>query len=371
LSEPLQQVDRTYVRWRGRKLSYFSGCDYFRLSTDARIHRALEDGLKRYGLNVAASRITTGDHVLYHRIESRAARFFGAEAALLVSTGYLTNLVVAQALSRQFSHALIDSAAHTSLQDAANLLDCPVVKFAHRSVCDLSAAVKRCGPRAKLIVLTDGLFARDGCVAPLRDYAKILPTDTLMLVDDAHGAGVLGAQGRGTLEHTVTSRARVIQTITLSKAFGAYGGVILCSERLRKLLIRRSSLFVGSTPLPLPLASAGLESFAILARSKSLRARLNAHTDYVRNALIESDISVPRNPGPIISIETHGAANTEKFKRVLLKFHIFPPFLHYPGAPSAGYFRFVISSEHAQQQLQNLIRALISSASLISPLALR
>src|SRR6185369_17986508 len=100
--EPLQQIDRTYVLWRGQRLSYFSGCDYFRLSSHANVIAAISAGLKRYGLNVAASRKTTGEHVLYKNLEKRLARFFCAEAAVLVSSGYVANLAVAQALTGQF-----------------------------------------------------------------------------------------------------------------------------------------------------------------------------------------------------------------------------------------------------------------------------
>src|SRR6516162_7197898 len=105
---PLQQLDRTYVRFKGRKLSYFSGCDYYRLASHPEVLEALRIGAERYGLNVAASRLTTGNHVLYLELEKALSRFFGAEDALLVSTGYATNLVVAQALAGNFSHALID-----------------------------------------------------------------------------------------------------------------------------------------------------------------------------------------------------------------------------------------------------------------------
>jgi len=116
--EPLQQTDRTYVRFRQRKLSYFSGCDYFRLASHPRVMAAMQAGVKKYGLNVAASRMTTGNHVLYRELEAQLADFFAAESALLVSCGYMTNLVVAQALTGHFSHALIDASAHPSLADA-------------------------------------------------------------------------------------------------------------------------------------------------------------------------------------------------------------------------------------------------------------
>src|SRR5215471_6917902 len=105
--EPLQQVDRTCVYCRGRKLSYFAGCDYFRLASHPEVLGAISAGLKRYGWNVAASRLTTGNHFLYQALEKQLAGFFEAETALLVPSGYVTNLAVAQTLRGQFSHVLI------------------------------------------------------------------------------------------------------------------------------------------------------------------------------------------------------------------------------------------------------------------------
>jgi 7-keto-8-aminopelargonate synthetase-like enzyme len=364
----LQQLDRTYVLWRGRKLSYFSGCDYFRVSAHPKVHQALKDGLSRFGLNVAASRLTTGNHVLYGRLEARLRSFFKVGSALLVSTGYVSNLAVAQALSGQFSHALIDEAAHPSLQDAAKLLECPVLEFAHGSVANLSSAIERCGPSAKLIVLTDGCFARDGSVPPLKAYKEKLPEDALLLVDDAHGAGVLGAHGRGSLEQTKTGRGRVIQTVTLSKGFGTYGGVILSSKAIRQRILDHSRLFIGSTPLPLPLANAGLTAVALLAADRSFRGRLTANMDQVYESLTQAGVCIPRHPGPIVSLQTSNPRNSAKLTRVLLAHRIFPPFLRYPGGPPAGYFRFVISSEHTRVQLRNLVSALTACSNLISPL---
>jgi 7-keto-8-aminopelargonate synthetase-like enzyme len=235
---------------------------------------AMQSGLKKFGLNVAASRLTTGNHALYGQLEKELASFFGAESALLISTGYLTNLIVAQALAAGFSHVLLDDKAHPSLADAAQLFDCPVLRFKSRHVQDALRAAKRCGPGSKLILLTDGMFARDGSPAPLREYQRALPRDTRFLVDDAHGAGVLGKTGRGIPEHAGVGRSRVIQTITLSKAFGAYGGAILCDRALRQKILDRSHMFIGSTPLPLPLANAALCAVQILKSNSAHRRRL-------------------------------------------------------------------------------------------------
>jgi len=356
-AEPLQQTNRTYARYRGRSLSYFGGCDYFRLGSHPKILKAMGEGLRRFGLNVAASRVTTGDHELYLTLERELARFFDAESALLASTGYVTNLLVAQSLAGQFSHALVDERAHVALQDSALLLNCPVLTFKHRDLASFAETLQRCGHGARPIVLTDGMFSRDGAVAPLRAYLKLLPRDGLLLVDDAHGAGTLGKTGRGSVELEGIRRNRLVQNITLSKAFGVYGGAILCSGKLREKFAA-SRMFVGSTPLPLPLAFAAEQSLQILRRDKTLRRRLEANARFVKSALRRAGFPLPETPGPVVPVRFDDAKQIARLKRALLAKEILPPYIQYHGGPSDGYFRFVISSEHTRQQLGNLINAL-------------
>jgi 8-amino-7-oxononanoate synthase len=356
--EPLQQVGRTYVRYGGRKLAYFSGCDYFRMASHPRVIAALKAGVEKYGLNVAASRLTTGNHVLYGKVETALARFFGAESALLVSSGYVTNLVAAQALAGSFSHALLDESAHPSLADAARLLDCPVLKFKSQDPDAVARAVQRCGPQARLLLLTDGMFSHDGSVAPLAGYLAVLPKDALLLVDDAHGGGVVGRTGKGAVEHAGVGRRRIIQTVTLSKAFGAYGGAILCSARFRQRILDRSRMFIGSTPLPLPLANAALAGIQGLQKDRALRRRLIENSTYVKTALRKAGMQLPETPGPIVPVIPRSGSEATRLRQTLVAAGIFPPFIRYPGGPPSGYFRFVISSEHTRAQLDRLLGAL-------------
>jgi 7-keto-8-aminopelargonate synthetase-like enzyme len=306
---------------------------------------------------VAASRVTTGNHELYPALEGDLARFFGAESALLTTTGYITNLVAAQALAGQFSHALIDERAHAALQDAAQLLNCPVLKFKHRDSESFAATLQRCGRAARPIVLTDGMFSRDGAIAPLRAYLKVLPRDGLLMVDDAHGAGTLGKTGKGSVELEGVPRDRVIQNITLSKAFGVYGGAILCSRPLRKKL-PGSRLFAGSTPLPLPLAFAARQAVQLVRRDKSLRPRLEANAAFVKSSLRQYGFELPEAPGPIVSAHFADGKKVARLKRALLGAGVFPTFINYHANPGNGYFRFVISSEHTRQQLTALVTAM-------------
>jgi 7-keto-8-aminopelargonate synthetase-like enzyme len=364
----LQQVDRTYVLLRGRKLSYFGGCDYFRLASHPAVHKALHDGLNQFGLNVAASRLTTGNHELYEKLERQLADFFAAQSAVLLSSGYVANLAAAQALAGDFSHVLIDDRAHGSLLDAARFFACPIVRFKHRDPADLQRVMTRLGRTVRPILLTEGMFSHDGEIAPLREYLQRLPTDGIILLDDSHGGGVLGKTGKGTLEQIGVSRQRIIQTITLSKAFGVYGGAILGTRALRSKVIQNSGLFVGNTPLPLPLANAALVALQVLKSDASLRQRLLRATNESKTTLRRVDFPVAETPSPIIAVLPRNERDAEALKKNLLAAKIHPPFIKYPGSPPNGYFRFALSSEHTRSQLDALLDVLVRFTSINKPI---
>ena len=367
LPQPLRLLDHNRVPWRRRKLLYFGGCDYLRLSRHPKVGRALQDGLRQHGLNVAASRTTTGNHPLFEQLEAELARFFHAPAATLVSSGYVSNLIVAQALAGEFTHALLDERAHTSLQDAARWLGCPIHLFRHRSPPDLARTLRRCGRSQRLLLATDGLFSHDGSVAPLQEYRALLPAKAWMLVDDAHGAGVLGATGQGTLQHLGLTRHHIIQTVTLSKAFGVYGGAILGPERLRLQILARSNLFRGATPMPLPLVSAASQSLQLVRHHPVLQRRLHRNSDLAKAGLRDAGLRVPDFPGPILSMIPRNRRQAARLERALLAEGIHPPRIRYPGGPAEGYFRFAISSEHTPEQIQALVRALRRGLQLAPP----
>jgi 7-keto-8-aminopelargonate synthetase-like enzyme len=356
--ESLTQVDRTRVLCKGRKLSYFAGCDYFRLASHPAIIEAVGEGLRKYGLNVAASRVTTGNHALYRELENALARYFDADAALVVPCGYASNSVAAQALRGAFTHAVIDAKAHMSLRDASLMLGCPVLEFKSRDPEDLRRVLARAGKNIKPILLTDSVFTYESEVAPVAEYLKILGSRGMILLDDAHGAGILGEKGRGVLELAGVSRRRVIQTMTLSKAFGVYGGAILGSSELRGKMFSGSRIFTGSTPLPLPLVYAGLRAVELVAKDKSLRRRLAGNVTRVKTALRAAGYPVALTPVPVAAVTPTSSAHEAILRKRLLARGVFPSFINYPGGPSETYLRIVISSEHTSEQLDNLLGAL-------------
>jgi 7-keto-8-aminopelargonate synthetase-like enzyme len=357
-AESLQFVGENEVRVGVRTLLYFSGCDYFRLARNPQVAQAAVASLQKNGLNVAASRRTTGNHEIYARLEAALARFFGTETALVLPDGYFAPMVAAQALADEVSDVFVDELAHGALLDAARMFHCPVKFFKHRDAGALTILLAQCGQRSRPIVLTDGMFSHDGSVAPLREYLRILPPRGRLLVDDAHGVGVLGAAGKGSLEHEGVAGQRIVPCGTLSKAFGAYGGFVLGSARLRTRILARSPMFAGTTPLPPPLAGAALMAIEILQREPSRRTNLFKNVAYLRTQLRAAGWSIPETPGPIVRLPAMKEAQVRELKSRLLAAGIYPPFFQYGNASASGYFRFVSSSEHTRAQLDNLIAPL-------------
>ena len=371
LPAPLQQIDRTWVVCQGRRFSFFGGCDYFRLSSDRRVIDALGRATRRYGISTSASRLTSGNHELYEEVEQAAARYFGFPAATLVSNGYAANLIAAQALVGEFQSLWMDERSHSSVQLAAELLTAGRVdehRFRYRDATHLRELAQ--SPRAAAqspgvgALLTDGLFAHSGAVAPLSDYRPLLRAGDWLWIDDAHGAGTLGKHGRGVLDGIQWPVSRTLLVTTFSKAFGAYGGVILSSASVRRRILAGSHFFAGNTPPPLPVVAAALESMKVLtAEGDVLRDRLRRNTALVRGFVRDAGAPMWDTPGPILGVTTVTPRAATRLEQSMRKAGILAPRICYPGAPSEGYFRIVISSEHTESQLNSLGSTLAAHAS--------
>ena len=358
LAEPLRQVGRTFVQVGNRRLIYFGGCDYHRMASDPEVLKAFQNGVAELGLNVSASRKTTGNHQAYQELESRLAGFFGAQAAVLVANGFLTNVAVAEALRGEVDHVFMDERAHSSLAMACLHFKCRITKFPHRSSEALAKVVCSIQAGKRLALLTDGLFAHDGSVAPLLEYNRVLPASAWLIVDDSHGAGVLGSRGRGSAEQLGLKRRRMIQTVTLSKAFGAFGGAVLAERKVVDAIIQKSTVFAGATPFPLPFAKAALQAMKLMHSKPGILKRLRSNAVFVKQRLIDAGVLCESTPGPIVSVVPRNASHASNLKRRLLSKGIYPPLIRYGTGPKGGHFRFAISGEHTTEQLEKLVAAL-------------
>lgn len=354
-SPPLTQLDPVTVEYRGRPLVYYGGSDYFRLGWDPRVRAVVIRTARQHGHNVAASRLTTGNHPLYLELERALGRFLGFPAAILVPGGYLAPMVAVQALASRCSHVILDTKAHGCLRDAAAICGLPVLTFTRADPSDLARVAGAGGRDFRPLMLTEGLSPFDGSVAPLGDYLRALPKDALLLVDDAHGAGTLGTRGRGSLEHLGIDDPRVILTVTLSKALGAYGGAVLGPGWLRAAVVGHSLMYGGSTPLPPPLAAAALAALERLRQDGvAMRSKLQHNVRVVRERLAGAGLATGEAPGPVFSFAPAGATGQARLKRGLLAAGIYPNYIRYASGPAARYFRFAISTAHTKRQLAKL-----------------
>lgn len=362
LPPELRPAGRVHVLSRGRRLLCFGGCDYFRLSSHPAVLQTAHEAIGSEGLNVAASRVTTGNRTVYRQLEQTLARQFQMKSAVLASSGYATATLVASVLHGSVTHVFLDEKAHGCLLDAAHWLGVPARVYRHRDPTDLRRQLRRLSASAKPLVATDGMFAADGALAPLPELLEVLPENGLFWIDDSHGAGTLGPNGRGTLEETssrITRLAdRLILTLTLSKAFGCYGGAVLGPAWLRERIISNSRLFTGNTPLPPFLASAALTSINLLKTDSSFRERLRDNTARLRAVLAAEGWPVAESASPVLALVPRSPKETASLRRKLLQAGILPTFIQYPGGPDGGFLRLAVSSEHSADEVELIGRSL-------------
>lgn len=352
-------VGRTGVLFEGRELTFFGGNDYHRLSRHPEVVQALIDGAQSYGLSAAGSRVTTGNHPLYRRLETKLAEFFGTEAAALLSSGYMSNTALLQAIRDEFTILFLDEQAHPSLREAAAQSGLRTIVFRHYDLQDLMTHRPTLALEERPLLLTDGVTPNTGEPAPLGAYLTSLRKwDGHLLVDDSHGMGVLGATGKGSWEAAGLSRDRIYQTGTLSKALGGFGGVVVGTDALIRSLRKNSMGFVASTPMPIPVAAAALRSLELLAANPEMISQLSKRTLAFKEFLRSQGFQAAAGASPICSVTFFDAARNRVLSQHLLANGIYPSFINYPGCPPGGHFRFTLSGAHTEEQLHALRTAI-------------
>ena len=363
IGPPVKFVDRDYVVFEGKRLLYLSGIDYHRLSSDPEILKALAQAALEYGISATGSRTTVGNHFLYVELERKASEFFETEASVLLAGGYLANTVLLQAVADEYDIFFLDEASHSSLVDAARLFGRRMVYFDHLEPLSLEENLRRYLRRnSKPLILTDGVFPARGEIPPLDQYVEIAKRfETKILVDDAHALGVVGEKGMGTWEEKRIDRKFIYQTGTLSKGFGAFGGIIPGESRLISAIRKKSPAFIGATGIPLPIAAAAIKSVEYLRVNRQRIADLRRRSLALKDKFRSLGFDLPPSPAPIFSITFRDEVQNRRLYQVLLEKGIFPPFINYPGAPAGGHFRFIITSNTTDEQIGLLLEAVIAS----------
>jgi len=361
LGPELRFVDRTKVLYEGKPYLFFGGTDYHRLASHPDVLRAVQEVAGSDGLSCAGSRTTTGNHPLVAELERRLAAFLGAGAAVTCPSGYLSNAMALEAVAGEFQRFFVDGSAHSSLTGPAGRLPRDaVLTFKHCDPEDLERALKgSLQPGEKPLVLTDGVVPVDGELPPLGAYwGLVKPFDGVLLVDDAHGIAVVGPGGKGSPAEAGLPAEAFIQTGTLSKGLGTFGGVVAGPAALAGKIPEKSPAYVGATPIPPPLAAAAIRSIEILQANPGLIASLRARALRVRERVRALGFRVPSSPAPILSVTHHDTDKNLRLRSLLVERGIYPTFTNYPGSPPGGHFRFALSSAHTEEEIDLLLQTI-------------
>jgi 7-keto-8-aminopelargonate synthetase-like enzyme len=340
----------------GRRCLYFGGTGYFGLHSHPAVIRAGVRAFEKYGTHNATSRAGFGNNPVLLEVEARLREFFKEEDAVYFGSGYLGSLILVQALAGRHDVLFVDESAHFCINDAASLGK-SVFRFRHRDPDDLAKKIGRqLKVRQRPILLTDGVFPIFGRIAPVPEYARILsPYGGLMAIDDAHGAGVLGANGRGTYEHFGMKGPSFYYCGTLSKAFGGHGGFVAGKKSFIGRVRASVGAYIGSTPTPTPVAAATAKGIELLLSHPEKRARLRRNTAALKSGLKRLGIAVEDNPVPVVAWSMRTEKEMKRVQEKLLRRGIAVPRLKYAGAPASGVLRMTVFSTHTLGQIGRLL----------------
>src|SRR5512135_377363 len=269
----------------GKPYLAFCSNDYLGLANHPQLIAALQQGVPQWGVGAGAAHLVSGHFGPHHRLEQQLATFVGKPAALLFSTGYMANLGVVQALVGKGDTVYADKLNHASLNDAMLLSRAEVKRYRHGDMAQLANYLQQTTGGRKLVI-TDAVFSMDGDIAPLQELLALCEQhDAWLYVDDAHGFGVLGEQGRSSLAHFGIASKRIIYMATLGKAAGVSGAFVAAEQVVIDTLVNHAHSYVYTTAAPPALAAALLQSLQLIAQGDERRAHLQKLVAQLRNGL--------------------------------------------------------------------------------------
>lgn len=360
----------------GRTYLYFVGTGYLGLQGHPEVIRAACEAVRRYGIGSATSRTGFGNTPPVLEVERRAAELFGLDDAFYFMSGYVGNQILALSLVEQFDAVFVDELSHYCVFEAARATGRPVHGFRHTDAGDLRAKLRQhLGPSDRPLVLSDGVFAARGEIAPAADYCQALNEHGggILCLDDAHGIGVLGQHGRGTLEHAgIFSAAvngdtedadaengnvpRLLLCGTLSKAVGGYGGIIPGSRRFIERLKQTSPYYAGASAPPVPVAAATARALELMMAGPELRTRLWENARLLKDGLRGLGLPADDTPVPIVCLALGDAANMQRIQAALRQRGIVVAYMAaYSGLGPQGALRLAVFATHTEEMIGRLI----------------
>jgi 7-keto-8-aminopelargonate synthetase-like enzyme len=362
----------------GRRYIYFAGTGYLGLQGHPDVIQAACEAVKAYGIGSATSRTRVGNTPPVLEVERWAAELFGTEDAFYFASGYMSPAVVLSLVSGQFDTVLIDELAHYCLEEAAARLRCPVVPFRH---CDVDMLAARLEEESRLghkvLVMTDGVFSALGRLAPVARYWELLARcpGSMLLVDDAHGYGVLGEHGRGILEHAGLwgeevnrrwpSRSDEMPALwscgTLSKALGGFGGIVPGASETISALKFDSPYGYGASAPAVPAAAASAAALRIVIEQPEVLEQLRQNVAQLRSGLRKMGLDVDDSPAAVIAVQLDTAERMRRVQEVLAERGIWVAYVpSYSGVGPEGLLRLAVFATHTAEMIEQVLGELRS-----------
>ncbi len=332
--------------------------NYLGLSTHPDVITAAVEAIQVYGTGASGSRLISGNSKLYTTLETNLATIKGAEAALVFSSGYAANLSIIPVLARESDLILSDALNHASIIDGCRLSRATKKVYQHCDVEHLKTLLAESSEFKRKLIVTDGVFSMDGDIAPLRDiYDVALNYNAMLLIDDAHGFGVLGKDGGGTVAHFgLQDTDIIIQMGTLSKAVGGLGGYVAGSSALIELLVNRARGFIFTTGLPPATLAAADAAIKIMSSSPDLQQRLLKHAETLKTTLTKIGYTLLPSQTQILPVVLGEPERTTDVAKTLLAEGVFAPAIRPPAVPpGTSRLRVTVMATHTDTEIQKAI----------------
>ncbi len=352
----------------GKEVVVLCSNDYLGLANHPAVKEAATRAVRDYGTGAGASRLVAGTMELHMELEDRLSAFKKTEAALLFNSGWHANTGCIPALASRGDDIFCDKLSHASIIDGCILSRADLKRYPHGDMNALEGLLKRSRASRKLVI-TDGVFSMDGDIAPLDDILGLAERyGATLLLDDAHATGVLGRNGRGTLEHLGIDNPSVIQLGTLGKAFGSYGAFVAGGRRLIELVLNTARSFIYSTALPPAVCAASIKAIDIVEGEPERRERLLRNASLVRDGLKKRGLDTLCSTTQIIPLVVGDAARTMEATRRLLDRGVFVQGIRPPTVPQGtSRLRITVTSEHSTDDLERAVETITEVAGELIP----
>lgn len=346
-----------WVTINGRPRLNFCANNYLGLANHPRVCAAAKKAIDDYGMGPGAVRTIAGTMSLHIELEQRLAAFKQAEACIVLQSGFAANLAAIPALVGRGDVIFSDELNHASIIDASRLSRASVVRYAHNDVDDLRRKIAETTEYGRRLIVSDGVFSMDGDIAPLDKLTDVAEEHGIMLmVDDAHGEGVLGKGGRGIIDHFGLHGRVDVEVGTLSKAFGVVGGMVAGKEVVIDWLRQRGRPFLFSSAMTVPDTAACLEAVAILNESTELVDKLWHNAGIFKAGMQEMGFDTGQTETPIIPVMLGDVKVAREFSRRLFDAGLFAMAIGYPTVPQGkARIRVMNSAAHSSEDIETAL----------------